>query len=275
MIDFDVLEKKQGQKPEKNLLQRPDPLDPRPLIALFDKYHGELDTLASQASALTVEDDTGAQIANDMISQLAILRRKIRKKKDEIKRPYLDVIQPIDAAVKRFVDRLSDLEWQVKRKLTPYLQKKEEERREAERKAREEAARLQAELERKAKEEAERLAAEARAKALAEGKEKAEAEAEARAVAAMAEPAPVVVPDVPKETKIESEIGGSKLKEIWTFEILNLKEMPDEAFEARREQVEKALKPWINAQIRAGIRNIPGVRIFRQVETKTVTKRKG
>jgi len=158
-------------------------------------------------------------------------------------------------------------------KIQPYLQKKEQERREAERKAQEAAREEQARLDAIAKAEADRLAEEARQKALAEKKTEEEAEAEAQAAAAMAEPAPVVVAEYGMETKTVTDAGTAKLKESWDWEIEDFKTIPTDIYEMRKDHVIKALAPAINAKIAAGIRNIEGVKIFKTTKIDTRVKR--
>lgn len=186
-------------------------------------------------------------------------------------------------------------------KITPYLQRKEFERQEVERKAREEAARIQRELEAKARKEAEeacrlqyekdraereRIAEENRKAmdveqaerarlAQIESEKKALAESERMAGEAAKEAValvPEIVMDTPKDIKTVTGSGSADLKKEWTFEILNIKAMPDEAFATRYAELVKAMTPWVNAQVKAGIRNIQGVRIFEQTTLKTRAK---
>lgn len=254
---------------------RRDPFDPAPLVDLFKKYEVEIDNMDTRALAVDVKDGESNTMAVEMTTQAKNIVQRIEKKRKELKEPYLMVIQTIDGFCKGLTDRLKNTQQIINNKIQPYLQKKDEERREAERKAREEAARIQAEEDAKARAEAERLAEEARQKALAEGKAKEDAEKEAAAAAAMAEPAPVIVVDAgPAETKTVTDAGIAKLKSEWKWEILNFKELPDAAFENRKEEVTKALSPWLNAQVAAGIRNIPGVKIFQQTKIQTRTKRR-
>jgi len=248
-------------------------MDPAQLIALLAKYEDQIDTMAMTIRGIEVIDDTTCHTATLYTTQAKKLRQTVDAEHKRLKEPYLNVTRELDGFRKRISDRIQDIEDMVNGKIRPYLQQKENERREAERKAREEAARLQAELDARARAEAMRLADEARQKALAEKKSKAEAEAAAKAAEVMAEPAPIIVVAIEKETKAVTESGTAKLKEEWTWAITNFKDLPDAAFDFRKDEVTKALSPWINAQVKAGIRNIPGVKIFKQTIINTRTRR--
>lgn len=250
-----------------------DPLDPAPLVKLFERYVDEIDKMDIKAADHQVTDDESNEIAVTMTGQAKKLTQIINKKHKELKAPYLLVTGKLDAFRKKLVDRLEQTQKIINSKIAPYLQlldaKRKKEQREADEKARIEQERLDAE----AKKEADRLAEIAREKAIAEGKKKAEVEKEAQEAAAMAEPAPVVVAEAIAETKTVTDAGTAKLKPVWDWEITDFKALPDQAFENRKEEVIKALSPWINAQVKIGIRNVPGVKIFQTTKMETRTKR--
>ena len=239
-----------------------DPLDPAPLLKLFDRYVEKIDGMNQAAALHKVVDDESNASAVEMTTQAKKLAQAIAKQHKDIKAPYLAVIQPLDAFKKGLSDKLATIQGILNGKITPYLRKKEDERREAERKAREEARRIQAELEAKAKAEAE-----AERKRL-EAENKPE-----EAAAVVPEVVPQVVAQVDTETKTVTETGSAKLKTEWTFEILSFKDLPDAAFIERHDAVQAALSPWVRRQVAAGIRNVPGVRIFEQSKIDTRTRR--
>jgi len=45
------------------------------------------------------------------------------------------------------------------------------------------------------------------------------------------------------------------------WEVVDFKQLPDSVFEDRREYIKKAIAPAINELIKAGMKNIPGVKI--------------
>ena len=276
MLNFNAL----NEEPEivEQLTEAPppmkrDPLDPAPLLLLFDQYVAEIDSMDAQATALQVVDDDSNHLAVEMTTQAKKLDQIIGKRHKALKAPYLAVTQPLDGFKKKLSDRLQQTQRIINGKIQPYLQKKEQDRREAALKAQEIARKEQERLDAIAKAEADRLADEARQKALAEKKTEAEAEAEAQAAAAMAEPAPVVVAEMETETKTVTDAGTAKLKVDWSWEIVNFLHLPIEAFEMRKDEVTKALAPWINAQVKAGIRMVPGVKVFQTTKIDTRTAR--
>jgi hypothetical protein len=138
--------------------------------------------------------------------------------------------------------------------------------------ARERARAMQARLEAEARERAriERIACEAAEAALAKAQNR--------------EPEPVHVepevvipilmpPIVPARTEVKTDSGTARLKTVTKFEITDLQGLPVECYTARAEAIIKAVEPWVNAQIKAGRRDIPGVRVYDVQEMKTTTKR--
>ena len=112
----------------------------------------------------------------------------------------------------------------------------------------------------------------ARQKALEEGKAKEEADRLAKEAEAMVEETPLVVAPTPiTPEKIETEAGSAKLKTTPQGFIVDFKALPAECIQARWKEIEKAVMPWVRAQIAAGLKNIPGVevRMVAKIETRT------
>lgn len=257
------------------LLAKKDPFDPTLLVGLFKKYEIQIGLMDGKVAAHRVTDDASNSVAVEMTTQAKGLSQAIEKKRKEIKEPYLAVTKALDGFCKGLIDRLSGTQQVINEKIQPYLQKKERERLEAERKTREKAARLQAEAEAELKKKADRLAEEARQEALASGMTEEKAEEEAKAAKTMIESVPVfVAAELPPETKTITEAGTAKIETEWTWEIQDLKLLPQEAYNSRKAEVIKALTPWVNAQVKAGTRKISGVKIFQQTKIKTRTKRR-
>ena len=250
-----------------------DPFDPARVTALFDRYKAEISAMETMAMALEVRDDSTANEAAEYTTQARKLASVLDKKRQEEKAPYLAVTSVLDKHVKGLTDALVGIQRTVNTKLQPYLQKKEQERLDAQRKAEAEARAIQAKLEAEEAEKRRRTEEAARLEALKNGADQREAEEAAKVAAAMVEPAPVVVAQaMPTESKISTEAGTAKLETEWTFEILNFRELPDQCLEARKEEIEKAVRPWLNLQIKSGIRNLPGCRVFEISKLKTRTK---
>jgi len=154
--------------------------------------------------------------------------------------------------------------------------KAEEDRIEAERLA--EIARKKAIEEGLAQEEADRQAAIAKEKADKEAAEqaaivKAEEEKKAEEEAAHIVAPTVVVAELPEALKVATESGTADLKKDWAWDIESFSAIPPEAFEARKKEVTKALAPWLNAQVKAGIRTIPGVKVYEKTTLQTRARR--
>lgn len=257
-----------------NVPVKRDPFDPAQVKELFDRFHGEIDTIQFNAATIEVDSDQSYANAQEMLGTAKKLASAIDKKRKELKEPYLAFTRVLDGEANGLSSRLDQIAKSIQdTKLLPYARMKEQQRREAEEKARREAAARQAELDRLARIEAEKLAAEARAKAEAEGKDKAQAEVAAQQAAAMAEPAPVVIPDIPNETKVTTDSATSKIEYDWDWSLVDLRMLPDDILQDRLEQIISAIRPAIAARIKAGLRNIPGVNIFRVEKLKTRTRR--
>ena len=257
-----------------NPITKRDPFDPAQVHELFDKFHGEIDTIQRQAADIAVDSDQSYADAQEMLGTAKKLASAIDKKRKELKEPYLAFTRVLDGEANGLSSRLAEIAKAIQdKKLLPYARMKEQQRREAEEAARREAAKRQAELDRQAKEEADRLAAEARAQSEAEGKDKAQAELAAKQAAAMAEPAPVVVPDIPRETKVTTDSATSKIEYDWDWSLVSFRGLPDDILEDRKDQIIAAIKPAIAARIKAGIRSIGGVNIFKVEKLKTRTRR--
>lgn len=249
-----------------------DPFDPQIIIKTLEKFIVEIDKMDAVVIAHKVTDDASCELATVYSTQAKKLDNTIEKQRVKKGASYLRVTQAINAFCKNLSGRLKGTQKIANDKIRPYLEMKERERIADEKKKQAEADALQAKLDAEAKAEADRLATIARDKALAEGKKKAEAEAAAREAARLAEPAPVVVAEVVQETKVVTDTGKAELKKEWTFEITDFRAIPIMAFEARKAEVIKALTPWINIQVKSGVREMPGVKIFQQTKIETRTK---
>lgn len=295
MIDFDA-----ANKPQTDVVQATT-TDPAQIVSKLESFRGKIAEMHTTAAAHAVTDDRTNEEAVRMINQAGQIIKELDKKHEELKRPFKKITDILDNTRKELKDGLGRVQNILKSKVEPYLQEKERIRLEAERKAREEAARIQRELEEKARKEAEeaarikyeaekaereriaaenrkamdaeqaereRIAAELEEKRLKEEADRKAAEAANEAAALV----PEIVSDVPAEIKTVTEAGSADLKTEWTYEILSFNNLPEECFLARAEQVEKAVAPWINAQVKAGIRNIQGVRVFQKSTLKTRVK---
>lgn len=219
------------------------------------------------AAANRMPDVTDGEIAgkvSDFIVQLKACAKAADTARVGEKEPYLEGGRAVDGFFKSIISPLEEVEKKVKHSLTIYHREKEaEERRrrmEAERIAREEA-------------EAKRLEAEAAAKALRDQQslddaiaadkaaKLAEADAVKAAQAAQAKPADL--------SRIRGEYGAvSSLRTDWVFDGLDRHQIDLEAL--RHHFTTAAVEAAIRAFIKAGGRQLPGVRIY---ETTTANVR--
>lgn len=252
-----------------------DPFNPDFIRPLFEMFHVQIDKMANKAQSVKVTTDEELETATLLTNQAKQLEKAIEKKRIEEKEPYLKVTSVLDSETKGLKDRIAKIKGYLDSLITPYLRKKEEARREAERRAAEEAAKLQAELDEKARLEKEAVAAEARKKAEAEGLSKKQAEEAAKQAAALVEDAPVVVAEAPQEVKVQTEAGSAKIKEEYIGELVDIRLIPDECIQSRWKELVKAVQPYINAQIASGKRSVPGFEIKKVVKLETRAAKRG
>jgi len=249
-------------------LVKRDPLDPAPLLNLFDKFHAEIDKMESTVADVEVKDNETCEQATIYSTQAKKITQVIEAKRKEVKEPYLKVISVLDSEVKELKDRLKDIQVGLNEKITPYLQEQERVRREKEMEARRKAAEEQEKIRKQLEDEAKQRAKDEQERLNKELGDK----------APIVEVEQVIVPEVvapiQPELKIKTSSGSVKLETKTEWEIIDFKALPDVVFEMRKDEITKAMATQINAMIKSGLTNIPGVRIFETVKSKTTTKRR-
>lgn len=193
-------------------------------------YREQIANMVKEAMALTVDNDESNAIAVELGTQAKKLNKTIEAKKKRIIEQPNDFIKAIRNFCKMFQDQLAKVESTVKQKITIYQTNRELERRKAEEEARKAAKELQRKIDKEAKKT---------------GVEAPQIEAP-------------VIPEPPKVTRTDS--GTSHIRKEWTFEITEPWSVPREYMKIDEQAIRKAIK--------AGIREIAGVRIYQ--ETKTV-----
>jgi hypothetical protein len=196
-------------------------------------------------------DDSAAAAANAMLA-LKNEGKTIEKIREEAVRPHLDAQKAINGVFKPVVERLEKVSRQIGESLLAW-------RREEERKAREEAARL----------EKIRLdAAAAKAKADADAAAAAKAnDADAALDAAMAQEAAREVVEAPRVVNpmplaatgaIRSSAGTVSTRKVWRHRVVDPQAVPREFMSIDDGKIGSAVK--------AGAREIPGVEIYEAEE---------
>jgi septal ring factor EnvC (AmiA/AmiB activator) len=235
----------------------------------FLPYLNQVDDMANEATALTVNDEKSMEMAVTLgVSSKKIAKAIETKRKKVIAAPQ-DFIKSVNNFCKLFTDRLNHAELTLKDKISKHQlhlrierQKQEEAARKATRELQEKLDREAEEANRKIREEAARKAEEeARARAASQAeieaaKNKAEEDARAREI----EAPKVLDPIIPKEESVtRTEAGTAHIRKEWKAEITTPSEVP-------REYCSPDMK-LINAAVKGGVRVIPGVNIYEKEST--------
>jgi len=278
ILDFGILNK---EKPEDFLEQegalpvKKDPFDPKPLTELFAKFVDQISEMDTKAQLHEVTDEITCKEANEMTNQAAKLVIVIEKKRKQIKEPYLKVTSALDSFASGLKKGLLSIQECLKQEMLPYTLELDRKRKEDEAKLAAESKAAQDKLDAEAKKERDRIADNARQQAIDEGEfEEAVIEQRAEEAISMVDKAPVVVTQTSAiPSRIETESGTAKLKTEWDWKITDFKALPADLFEDRKDEIIKAIAPWINARMKIGMRNISGVEFFETTKLKTSTRR--
>ena len=202
----------------------------RRALRVFDGYVSEWER---QAKELIINNTESAQAATEMLAQVKDLEDKLDFRRKEI----IDVpdrfVRKTNAFVKPMMDRLKAIEGKggiINRKLSDYSMKVELQRREIERKQNEARIALQKQV---------------------------DAEAKAKGVETVVLP-PVAVPT--KKEPVRSDSAVSSAVMVWKHEVIDADLVPRQYLAVD----DKALA----AAVKAGIRDIPGVRVFEEAEMR-------
>lgn len=254
---------------EFNLQKKPAELaeiNTHALIGKFFEFKEKIDAMADEAQAVQVVDLASMTKASEMTAQVKKIRNAMSNRRAEVTRPLLDAKKSVDGAVARLDQALHAISRGLDAKTIPFMRRMEEERL---RKAREaEEATRKALREAEAAEEAARVEAAAKAKKEAEElgyTDRDTAAAVEDAVAAVVPVAPQVpAAAVDDRTKVKTDSGSSTLEYEYAGELVDIRLLPDEGIKARWSQIKSAVQPWINAQIKFGVRSIAGVNVTRR-----------
>lgn len=206
----------------------------------------KLDQVIDAAERVSVTDDESLGKAGEFANLIRACEKHIGNAHETVKAPYLLGSRLVDAEKRTFLARLDPVKQKVQFAMNDYMAERE-------RKRREEEARIAAE-QRRAAEEA---AAAERARQEAEGRNDPEAVAEIEAVAyAAAQPK--------KAEPVRSDAGATVSgKKVWNSKV----EDAAKAFKAVKSdpKVIEAIEAAVARLVRAGQREIPGVRIWETV----------
>jgi len=183
--------------------------------------------LVAQATAITISTTAQMEDASTFLTDVAAARKAIETRRQEWVKPLNDSVREINARFKHMLDPLDQAVSIVKDKMLAY-------QREAQRQAQEEQERLQCEADA------------ARTKLL-------EAMPEGQVLPGPWE-VPTVIPIAPRKTRVDQ--GTVYTVQEWTYEVVNESEVPKEYWMLDRVKLARV--------VRAGIRNILGIRVFQR-----------
>jgi hypothetical protein len=214
----------------------------------------EADLLEQQANKMIVATQDDVAAATNLLSIIKTSEKALEEQRTFLVKPLNDHVKTINNRFKLYSQPLERATTVLKNKILHFnreMQRLREEELAKRRKAEaEERARQEAEA-RRIREEAEAAAA---AEALATGKPY-----EAPVIETpqfVAPPAPPPAPSYQVQKTVRADLGTATAKKKWTYEIEDENLIP-------REYMTADLKK-IGAVVKAGIRNIPGVRIFEE-----------
>ena len=184
---------------------------------------GEIDTMVEAAKAIVINNDDTQRQANAMAGLAKKLNKDIEARRKEIIKPQADFVKKINNFAKTWTDKLKTVWTEVDGKDLVYHSQKELERRKQE------------ELIRKANEDLQKkLNAEAKKSGV-------------EAPTVMAKPLPKV------DLTVRTKEGSSYWRDNWVGEVVHPEQVPGEYCSPDQSK--------INAAVKQGVREIPGVLI--------------
>lgn len=195
----------------------------------FRAWVDQVANLLEKAIDLKVENDQQNEIAVSMGTTAKQLYKKVEAQKNELIKEPEEYVKGIRSFAKIFTEKLLQIESTLKQKITSYRVIQEQKRREASLEAKKETDRLQAKLTEEAAEKG-------------------------------IEAPKILDPILPKEAPvIRTETGSASGRKTWTFELIDLSKVPEEYKILDEKKVRDA--------VRAGIRQIEGIRIYERETT--------
>jgi len=193
-------------------------------------FEDKVSVMESEANDLLVKSNDGATRGTEMTGQVKRLANQIDARRKEIISEPDSFVRKVNGFVKPLADRLKALEALLKRKLSDHAYQVELQRREIERKQAEARIELQRQV---------------------------DAEAKAKGVESVVI-APVAMPTRKEPVRSDSAVSSAVM--VWKHEVVDAAAVPREYLMVD----DKA----ITAAVKAGIRNIEGVRIFEDAEMR-------
>lgn len=193
-------------------------------------FDDQVAEMERQAESLEVKSGEAAHNATEMTGQVKRLLKSVDERRKEIIAEPDSFVRKVNGFCKPLSDRLKSLESLLKRKLSDFAYQVEMQRREIEKAQREAAERLQAEINKSA---------------------------EAKGIEPV-QVAPVAMPTKQGPTRSDTAVASTVM--VWKHEVTDPAAVPRQYLMVD----ERAIR----AAVDAGIRDIPGVRIFEEAEIR-------
>ncbi len=224
-------------------------------------YVGAVARMVEEAEALKIESEQDNERAVALGTSAKKLFNQIEDKRKAIVNEPNDFVKSVNGFCKVFSDKLKLVEDGMKRKISQYRAVQEQKRREEEIRLRREAEELQRKLEAEAAEKNRKLQEEALARAKEEAKAKGIPVEEVKApVVEMIQPVQVCAPVLPKQqSPVRTETGSASARKAWAFELEDINKVPRSYLVLNEKKVRD--------DVRAGIRNIEGIKIYEETLT--------
>ena len=236
-------------------------------------YRQQVKDMVQEATALIVQDEVSNNLANELGNRARTLKKKVEAIKgqpayseayafvDEVRTLLNEFTKPLEAEIEKPLGKkmaaYADLKRLEEQRIAAAA--REEARKQQERIDAEQAA-IKAEAERKVKEAAEELRKKEEAGQLSEAERIALQKTIDDETAAALAPAPIIVAPVftSTPTTTRTSAGGSFAKRPWIFEITDIALVPREYLVVNESAIRR--------DVAAGIREIPGVRVYQETK---------
>lgn len=197
------------------------------------QFRAGVNAMQREATEITVSDPATEGRCSEMIAQTKALKKDIEAQQEILIAEPQKFVRSVQQFTLPFRKDLDAIEAQLKRKLGDYGYRKEMERRKAEASAQAAAAEAQRKIDREAKR-------------------------------AGIEPVQLPAPVIPQEAAaVRTETGTTSYVPVWDFEVLDIAAVPAKYLEINAQAVRAAIK--------AGLRDIPGLKISERMQIRTKT----
>ena len=206
----------------------PAVLDARVAKYQFDQYLDMVSEMVEAAKVHAVTDSISNEKAVAMAGQAKAITNRIEKLRKSIVDAPNQFVKSVNNFAKQYTGKLSDIESHLKTKINRYQVEQQRARIEAQRKADEEAKKLQDLVNQESK-------------------------------AAGLEPVVVAAPVIPAAVVTRTDNGSASLRKVWSWKLVDFTTVPDE-YKVINDKA-------INQAVKGGMRHINGIEIYEESQT--------